>query len=230
MSLAPDEPAGPPPVQALDPGNSSSSLRARFQLGAVAALVIGYAALSQYSASAHAAGFGAALSLAPVVLIILILLWRWTKPMTAVLGAVLLCAALYGYWPFIERNYTWADLLQQCGVYGLIALGFARSLFAGRTPMCTLMAEKMHGALAPVEIAYTRRATAAWAVFYLILMGAILALFFLVSPIAWSLFVNFETFGLIILMGIVDLMIRHRVLPRRPSGGMLGVIRRSLMG
>jgi uncharacterized membrane protein len=92
------------------------------------------------------------------------------------------------------------------------------------------MAEKLHGSLAPMEIAYTRRATAAWAVFYLLLTGAILALFFLVSPIAWSLFVNFETYGLIILMGIADLIIRHRVLPRRPGSGIFAIIRRSLIG
>jgi uncharacterized membrane protein len=220
LSSAPDE--------AADGGPSSR--RARLQLGAVFALIIGYAALSQYSASTHASGFGAALSLAPILLIALVLLWRWSNPLIAVLGAILLCAVLYRYWPLIEKNYTWADLAQQCGIYGLISLSFARSLFGGRTPMCTVMAEKLHGTLTAREVAYTRRATAAWAVFYLLLTAAILTLFFLVSPVAWSAFVNFATFGLIIAAGIVDLAVRHYTLPRRPSGGILAIIRRSLIG
>jgi uncharacterized membrane protein len=193
-------------------------------------LFIGYALLSQYSSSAHATGLGAALSLAPVLVIGVILAWRWIGPLTAVFLAALACAALYRYWPFVERNYEWADLVQQCGVYGLVALVFARSLFGGRVPICTELADKMYGTLTPVEIAYTRRATLAWSWFYTLLAAAILILFFAATARVWSLFVNFATFGLMMLMGIGDHAIRRRVLPRHPSGGILAIIRRSLTG
>jgi uncharacterized membrane protein len=233
--MASDEssPQGPPKtVVAQLPGATAaaSSLVTRFQLGVIAALIIGYAALSQYSVSADAKGLGAALSLAPVLLIGVILAWRWTQPRTALLIAALCSAVLYRYWPFIERNYEWADLVQQCGMYGLVALGFARSLFAGQIPVCTQLADKMYGALTPVEIAYTRRATVAWAMFYALLSVAILMLFFVVSLPAWSLFVNFATFALMLVMGLADHAIRRRLLPRHPSGGILGIFRRSLIG
>lgn len=203
----------------------------RFQLAAVVALIIGYAALSHYSASSpDKKGLGAALSIGPVLLIGVVLLWRWSQPLTAILIAASLCAFLYGYWPVVERNYEWADLAQQCGAYGLVALSFARSLFAGRVPMCTQLASKLHAELTPAEIAYTRHATVAWVVFYVLMTMAIFILFFAASLRVWSLFVNFIAFGLIMLMGIADHVIRRRVLPRRPGGGILAIIQRSLTG
>lgn len=209
----------------------SSSRPQQLVLAAIAALVVGYAALSQYSVSSpNGKGLGAALSVAPVALIGLILMWRWTRPVTALLTAAALGALLYHYWPVIERNYEWSDLTQQCGIYGLVALSFARSLFAGRVPLCTQLAEKMYGALTPPEIAYTRSATVAWAVFYGLLALAILVLFFGASLRVWSLFVNFATFGLMMVMGVADHAIRRRVLPRHPRSGILALIRRTLIG
>ena len=148
----------------------------------------------------------------------------------AVVIAALLCALLYRYWPAIERNYEWGDLVQQCGVYGLVAVTFARSLFAGRVPICTQLAEKIHGALAPVQIAYTRRATAAWAVFYVLMTMTILILFFTSSRRIWSFFVNVVAFGLIMVAGIANHAVRRRVLPRHPGDGILATIQRSLTG
>jgi len=227
---APSPPIGgqPPPISV----NAASSTWAhQLQLTAIAALVIGYAALSHYSASSpNAKGLAAALSVAPVILIGVILAWRWTQPLTALLIAAAVGACLYRYWPVIEKNYEWADLAQQCGVYGLVALSFARSLFGDRVPICTQLANQIHGALTPAEIAYTRRATAAWVVFYVLMTLAIFILFFAVSLRAWSFFVNFATFGLMMLMGLADHAIRRRVLPRHPRGGILAVIRRSLIG
>jgi uncharacterized membrane protein len=91
------------------------------------------------------------------------------------------------------------------------------------------MADRLHGPLTPVEIAYTRRATEAWALFYSLIALAILLLFFSVSIRLWSLFVNFATFGLIALMAIADQAIRHRVLPRHRHG-ILAAIRRAVLG
>jgi uncharacterized membrane protein len=225
----------PPPLDSVLPNNSvpgaGSGWVQRLQMAAILALIVGYAVLSHYSASSpDKKGLGAALSIGPSRLIGVVLLWRWTRPLTALLVAVALCAFLYGYWPAVERNYEWADLAQQCGAYGLIALSFARSLFAGRIPLCTQLANKLHASLTPAEIAYTRHATLAWAAFYALMAVTIVILFFTASLRVWSLFVNFVAFVLILLMGISDHAIRRRVLPRRPDGGILAVIQRALTG
>lgn len=203
----------------------------RTQLTVVGALIVGYAALSHYSSTTpDAKGLGAALSIGPVLLIAMVLVWRWTRPWIALLIAACVGVFFYRYWGFFERNYEIADLVEQCGAYALIALSFARSLFAGRVPLVTQLTKELHGTLVPAEIVYTRRATLAWAAFYMLLAAAIVILFFTVSQGTWSFFVNFATFGLIIVAVLVDFAIRRAVLPRRPGNGLLSMLRRSLIG
>jgi uncharacterized membrane protein len=192
-----------------------------------------YAALSQYSASSaspHAKSLGAALTVGPIPIIAAALLWWWGSRLWALLVVLVSAILFYRYWPLIERNYEWADVAQQCGIYALVTLAFARSLFAGRTPLCTQLAEQMYGDLSEAEGAYMRRATAAWAVFYGLMTAAVLVLFFAVSLRQWSLFVNFIAWGLMVLAGFVDHALRRRLLPRHREGGILTLIRRSLSG
>jgi len=209
----------------------SSAAPKRGTLILLAALLIGYAGLSHYSNSdPNAKGLGAALSLGPVILIAVLLAWRWAPPLLAVLVTAAVSALLYYFWPFFERNYEWADLVQQGAVYGLVALSFARSLFAGRVPVCMLLALRLHGALGPEELAYMRRATLAWTIFYVLIAAAVVTLFFVTSPRIWSIFVNFAVFGLIALMCLADFAVRRQVLPRRPGGGIVAALRQSLIG
>jgi uncharacterized membrane protein len=210
-----------------------SSWTRRLRWIAVAGALLGYAALSQYSASPanpHAQSIGAALSIAPILLGALVLLWLWTWRLTALVLAALACALLYRNWPVLERNFEWLDLAQQCAIYGLVAVIFARSLFGNRVPVCTQLASQMYGTLIAAEIAYTRRATVAWAAFYFLLTLAILILFFALPRPAWYMFVNFATWGLMLIAGLADHAIRRRVLPRHQEGGILTIIRRSLTG
>jgi uncharacterized membrane protein len=211
----------------------SSSWIRRLRWIAAAGALLGYAALSQYSASPanpHAHSIGAALAIAPVLLAVLVLLWLWTWRLTALILAALASVILYRTWPVLERNFEWLDLAEQCGIYGLVAAIFVRSLFANRVPACTQLANQMYGVLTAAEITYTRRATTAWAAFYVLLTLAILGLFFTLSRTNWYLFVNFGTWGLMLIAGVADHIIRRRVLPRREQGGMLSVIRRSFIG
>ena len=165
-----------------------------------------------------------------VLLIAVGLLWWWSWRLSALLVAGLSSVLLYRNWPLIERNYEWADLVQQCGIYGLIALVFARSLFVGRIPLCTQLAQQMYGELTSTESAYMRRATVAWTLFYGLMAVTVVVLFFAVSRRDWSLFVNFVAWGLIILAGFVDHALRRRLLPRHREGGIATLIRRSLTG
>jgi uncharacterized membrane protein len=199
----------------------------------ITVVVLGYAALSQYSASSassHAKTIGAALSVVPVLAIAVVLLWRWSWHLPALLLAAVSSLLLYRNWPLIERHYEWADLVQQFSIFGLVALVFARSLFGSRTPVCTQLAHQMYGELTAIENAYMRQATAAWAIFYGLMTAAILVLFFAVSLRQWSLFVNFVTWGLMVLAGFIDHALRRRLLPRHREGGILTLIRQALVG
>lgn len=190
-----------------------------------------YAALSHLSYSNPSAkGLGAVLSIAPLILVGVILAWRWLHPLAGLLVAALLCGMFYWYWPVVERHYAWSDLAQQFGLYALVTVAFARSLFAGRVPLCAQLAGKSVTSAASSEVIYLRRATVAWTFFYALLTAAVLVLHFLVPLRTWSLFVNFATIGLISVAGVADLAIRYCILPRRQGDGILAIVRRSFIG
>jgi uncharacterized membrane protein len=200
-------------------------------LSIVAAIFIAYALLSHYSESMpDARGLGAGITIGPIVLIGAVLLWRWMPPLLAAACIGLACLVIFHYWTFLETHFAWADLLEQCGAYALLAVGFARTLYGRRMPMCTRLADQLHGPLEPVEVAYTRRATAVWSAFYGLLATAIAVLFFIAPRTVWSAFVNFAAFGLIGVVFAADHAIRRRVLPRKPGTGMVAALRQALAG
>jgi uncharacterized membrane protein len=202
-----------------------------FELAIVAAFIGVYALISQYGYSdTKNQGVGAGLSIGPIALIGVVLAWRWTPRWVAAGLTLLIASLVYFSWPFLKAHYEWSDFVQQAGAFGLIAFGFGRSLLGGRVPTCTLLADKLHGPLTPAETAYTRRATIVWCLFYTLLTGAIIALFFAASTHVWSLFVNFGTFGLMGLLFLADHALRHRLLPRRPGGGIVAALLQSLTG
>jgi uncharacterized membrane protein len=196
----------------------------------VLAIIIAYAGLSIYSDSNPSAkSLATSLSIGPILLIGLALLWRWCHRAIATAMTLIAALLLYRYWPALTQYYRWSDLIQQCGAYVLVTVSFAYSLTGGRVPLCTQISERLHGALDPAEMLYLRRATFVWAVFYAVLAATILALFFLASARLWTLFVNFATYALIGAVFLADHAIRRRVLPPRP-GGLLAAIRHSLTG
>jgi uncharacterized membrane protein len=200
------------------------------QLAAVAAFFIGYALLSHYANIAPGAkGLGAALTIAPILLIGAVMLWRWTHPLLASSVLALVGVLLVYYWPLLTKYYEWADVGQQCGAYALVSLTFGRSLWGGRVPVCTQLTAKLHGPLTPAEITYTRWATLAWTLMYALLAVVILILFFVTSLRVWSLFVNVGSFVLIGLAFVADHTLRRHVLPHRP-GGIFAALRQSLAG
>jgi uncharacterized membrane protein len=200
--------------------------RRRLQLAAIVVFVIVYAGLSHYSNSAartHDLGVG--LALGPVLTVGLLLVWRWTHLGLAVLGAAAAAGLLRHYWPVLEKNFSVVYLLQEAGFYGLMAASFGVSLLGRRVAVCTQLADKVHGPLTPQELLYTRRVTAAWALFFLLISAATVALFALAPLRIWSLFANFCVLPLIGLMFVAEYAVRHRVLPQLPRQGILAAVR-----
>jgi len=194
----------------------------------VVGLIATYALISHYAYShPQARGLGAALSVGPIVLTAIVLAWVWMPRYVAVALIAAGLGLLAWTWPFLEAHYQWSDLVQQAGVYALVALGFGRSLRRARVPTCTQLAAQLHGPLGPAELAYTRRATWVWAVFYGLLSVAIVVVFFAASAHLWSLFVNFGTYALIGTLFCADHALRYRVLPRR-AGGMRATVLQAL--
>jgi uncharacterized membrane protein len=203
------------------------ALGRRLQLAAVVLFFVGYAVLSHYSNSnAQAQDLGAVLAFAPLLVIGVALVWRSSGILIAALAAAAAGLTLREFWPLFAQNFSLAVLIQQCGFYSILAFSFARTLTKGRVPLCTQFADKIHGPLSPLELRYTRGVTLAWVVFFLLNVAASILLFAFAPSRIWSLFVNFLSAPLVLLMFAAEYAVRRRVLPQvRRSGGLMATLR-----
>jgi uncharacterized membrane protein len=201
-------------------------LRRRLQLAAVMLFVVAYAALSHYSNSmAKTHDLGVGLAVGPVLSLSLLLLWRWTHAAVAILAAAAAAVLLDHYWPLLDRHFNWVYLIQEGGFYSLMAASFGQSLWGDRVALCTQLADKIHGPLTPQEVRYTRRVTAAWALFFISIVVVTLGLFRFAPLQTWSLFANFCVLPLIGLMFVAEYAVRKHALPQVRRRGILAAVR-----
>jgi len=168
---------------------------------------------------------GALLSLVPAAML---LLWiarrsrhRWV--VAVAIGAAALAAWIE--WGNLERHFPSVFFVEHVSINLALAFVFGHTLAAGRVPLCTRFAELLHGALPPEVVAYTRRVTLAWTLFFalLALTSAILYLGGFLT--AWSALATMASPVLIALMFVVEYAIRLRALPNWERVGILGGIR-----
>ncbi len=191
----------------------------KLQYAAVASCVAAFAALCHYTNSvAEARGLGAALALAPLCLIGAVFAWRWAHPPMALAALAAAALMIIAAWPALERNFTLVYLSEECGLYGLLCASFARSLSGGRIAVCTVLADKVHGPLTAAELRYTRRVTAAWALFFALITLTTLSLYFFAPLRVWSLFSNFCALPLVLLIFVAETAVRRCVLPQTRAG------------
>jgi uncharacterized membrane protein len=115
----------------------------------------------------------------------------------------------------LERNFSWVYFIQHAGTYVMLAAVFGVTLGRGRQALCTRFAEAVHGSLAPEEIRYSRQVTLAWTLFLLAISLVSGVLFFFAGIEVWSIFANFLSFPLILLMFVVEYLVRLRKLPHQ---------------
>jgi uncharacterized membrane protein len=154
------------------------------------------------------------------------LVWRWNhRLIVALLAAAAMAMLLSQYWPALETNFSVVYLLQEGGIYSLLAASFGRSLLGDRVALCTRLADQIHGPLTAQEVRYTRRVTAAWALFFVSITAATVGLFVYAPLRTWSLFANFCVVPLIGLMFVAEYAVRRRALPHVQRRGILAAVR-----
>ena len=192
----------------------------------IAALVIGYPLLAHYTnESTHNPLLGACVAIAPVILIALVLAWRSPRRIVMLGALMLACMALWAGWPLLERHVGLVYWLQHAGMQLILLVTFGRTLLGGRLPLCTHFAELVHAPLTPRQIIYTRQVTVAWTLFFAAMALASTVLFFLAPLTAWSVFANFLTPLLVVLMFIIEYAVRRRVLPDMRHTHILDAVR-----
>ena len=188
--------------------------RTQLRRGSIAASILIYAALAHYSNANHTPVLGTVLAVGPPLIGVLLLArrapWAWlVLPATALVSAGL----LWRYWGLLEHNFPLMYLWQQCAAYVTLAAVFARSLMPGQVPLCTEWADMLHGPLPSDARRYTRSVTAAWVVFFLAVAAASAALYAFAPLTLWSVFSNFLTLPLVVLMFLGEYTVRRWLLP-----------------
>jgi len=110
-------------------------------------------------------------------------------------------------------------------MYGLLAVGFGRTLRAGDVALCTRLADRLHGPLNAAEIRYSRRVTFAWTLFFALMTATVAVLYVTVPRAVWSAFVNFAAIPLIAAMFAAEYAVRRRVLPHSERRGIWATMR-----
>jgi uncharacterized membrane protein len=85
---------------------------------------------------------------------------------------------------------------------------FAKTLTKGQVPLVTQLATKVEGPLPAAIEKYTRQVTIAWAVFFALNVIISIALYYLVSFAAWSLFSNVYSTPLLLGMFVLEFAYR----------------------
>jgi len=191
----------------------------------IAAGAIAYPVLAHYSTSPVAVTttpwLGVGTSLAPSLAILLWLTWHSPKRPAMLLLCVGVGMLLWGFWGALERNFSWVYFIQHTGTNLMLAAVFGVTLARDRQALCTRFAEAVHGSLAPEVLRYTRQLTLAWALFF-IAISLISGLLFFLAPIeTWSVFANFLTFPLVLLMFAIEFLIRRHKLPNQEKHSIL---------
>jgi uncharacterized membrane protein len=198
----------------------------RLQLAAVAVAIVAYSLLSHYSNShAQERDLATALALAPMLALGALALWRAAGLIIMLIAFALCSMALYVCFEALEKNFPLLYFIQQAGFYGAMALTFGLTLIRPRVPLCTVLADKVHGPLSAAEIVYTRAVTAAWTLFFVVNLIATLLLFEFAPLRVWSIFVNFCSLPLVLAMFVGEYVVRRRVLPQVHGGGLIATLR-----
>lgn len=172
------------------------------------------------SAGEGSADLSVLLGIAPVVVALVLLLWRSSHPALTGAGILAMLGGLGWVWPTLRENIALLFFLQHLGTNLALGTLFGRSLLGGGEALITQLARTVNeGELSERKHRYTRRATLAWTLFFLVnaLVSAILWLF--APQTVWSVFANLLSAPLLAAMFIGEHIWRVKALPpeERPS-------------
>ena len=193
---------------------------------AVGVLVVAWAALAHFgSAGDGSSDFAAALACAPLVAIVVILLWR-VSPLWMILGGLGVLGLIAWNWPTLRQNVALLYFIQHLGTNLALGILFGRTLLSGRQPLVTHFALLAHnGSISVAKERYTRGVTIAWTAFFLGMASVSALLFFFASAAVWSAFANLLSLLLIVLMFAAEHFVRLRVLPPEDQSSIADTIR-----
>ena len=193
---------------------------------AIGGLAVAWAIFAHRNSVGGTSGFSTALAATPIVIIAAILLRRLGSPLWIASGGLAALALLAWAWPQLRENVALLYYLEHVGTNLAFAVVFGRTLGAGHEPLITQLARFAHPeGLSPAKIRYTRQVTVAWTGFFVAMAAVSTGLFLLAPAAVWSVFANFLTLPLILLMFAAEHLCRYLLLPSFERGSIADTIR-----
>ena len=119
---------------------------------------------------------------------------------------------------------------QHAGFHLFLAVLFGSTLRAGRKPLITTLAERVHRVFTPAMVVYTRKVTLAWTL-YFIVMAAVSLLLYAFAPFdTWALFANLLTPLAVAGMFACEFLLRYRLHPEFERTSVADAVRSYLQG
>lgn len=104
-------------------------------------------------------------------------------------------------------------MTQHVAIHAALATVFGTTLRAGREPLITALARRVHDGLTPDMVSYSRKVTLAWAI-YFVAMGLVSIALFVLAPFdIWATFANFGTPVSMAVLFVGEYVLRYRLHP-----------------
>lgn len=116
-------------------------------------------------------------------------------------------------------------LAQHVGMHLFLGWSFAHTLREGRTALISVLASRVHRGLSPGLARYTRRLTAAWAVYFFAMATSSLLLYALAPWWWWSLFANILTPIAVAVLFVGEYLMRFRWHPEFERASLIDALR-----
>jgi uncharacterized membrane protein len=165
-------------------------------------------------------------AIAPLIAAFALAVARLPRPVLKVLAWLALAVLLALMWPFLRTQVATLYFVQHVGIHVALACLFGLSLLGPGDALITRLARVVVSPeLSPRNLRYTRGATVAWTLFF-VLNGLLSVALFLFAPREiWSLHANVLTGPLLGLMFLIEMAIRRFVLPPHERPSLMAVVR-----
>jgi uncharacterized membrane protein len=186
----------------------------RARVIAVGAAAVAYVFGSHWlMTGAPASPWNAVIVVGPMLGAAALLAWQRRQWLLATLAALATAALVVQAWRGDGLSVGSIYVAQHVAIHVLLAFVFGLTLQAGREPLVTALARRVHGSLTPAMTAYSRKVTLAWAVYFVAMAALSLVLYALAPFDVWATFANLVTPLAIVLMFVAEYLLRYRLHP-----------------
>lgn len=162
---------------------------------------------------APASPWNAVIVVGPMLGAAAVLAWQRHRRLLATFAALATAGLVVQAWRGDGLSVGSIYVGQHVAIHVLLAFVFGLTLQAGREPLVTALARRVHGSLTTAMAAYSRKVTLAWTVYFVAMAALSLVLYAFAPFDAWATFANLVTPLAMLLMFVGEYLLRYRLHP-----------------